>query len=309
MADRRADRAVVITDPTTSTRQVTVDASGHIQVDIAADSVGIGGTQYAVDSALGATPTGTVALAIRDDALSALTPVEGDAIGMRVDANGALWVIPSGTVTVSGAVTVTNATASNFNSQVVGNVASAATDSGNPVKVGAIFNTTQPTVTTGQRVNLQATSRGALIVAPGVESFAVQSTLQAGSATIGKVNVPAVATGGATPGKLVSAATTNATSVKASAGTLYSLSVGNTNASARYVKFYNKASAPTVGSDTPVQVFTIPGGTAGGGREVQIPVCGIAFSTGIAFATTTGAADSDTGAVAANEIVVSYSYL
>lgn len=52
---------------------------------------GGGGTQYAVDDALGATPTGTVAIAIRDDALSALTPVEGDAIGLRVDANGALW--------------------------------------------------------------------------------------------------------------------------------------------------------------------------------------------------------------------------
>ena len=64
------------------------------------DSVG-GGTQYAVDAALGATPTGTLAIAIRDDALSALTPVEGDAIGLRVDANGALWVIPSGTTIVS----------------------------------------------------------------------------------------------------------------------------------------------------------------------------------------------------------------
>jgi len=60
-----------------------------------------GGTQYAVDAALGSTPTGTLAIAIRDDALSALTPIEGDAIGLRVDANGALWVIPSGTTVVS----------------------------------------------------------------------------------------------------------------------------------------------------------------------------------------------------------------
>ena len=60
-----------------------------------------GGTQYAVDTALGSTPTGTLGVAIRDDALSALTPIEGDAIGFRVDANGALWVIPSGTTVVS----------------------------------------------------------------------------------------------------------------------------------------------------------------------------------------------------------------
>ena len=71
------------------------------------DSFG-GGTQYAVDAALGATPTGTLAIAIRDDALSALTPVEGDAIGLRVDATGALWVIPSGTTIVGGTVTVTD---------------------------------------------------------------------------------------------------------------------------------------------------------------------------------------------------------
>ncbi len=50
-----------------------------------------GGTQYAVDTALGNTPTGTAAIAKRDDALSTLTPVEGDAVEIRVDANGALW--------------------------------------------------------------------------------------------------------------------------------------------------------------------------------------------------------------------------
>lgn len=76
-----------------------VDANGD-----AITSFG-GGTQYAVDAALGGTPTGTLAVAIRDDALSALTPVEGDAIGLRVDANGALWVIPSGTTAISGTVT------------------------------------------------------------------------------------------------------------------------------------------------------------------------------------------------------------
>ncbi len=55
-----------------------------------------------VDAAGGAAPTGVLSLATRDDALSALTPVEGDFVGLRTDANGALWVIPSGTVTVDG---------------------------------------------------------------------------------------------------------------------------------------------------------------------------------------------------------------
>lgn len=118
----------------------------------------------------------------------------------------------------------------------------------------------------------------------------------------------AAATGGATPGKLIAAASTNATSVKGSAGTLYALMVTSVNAAARYIKFYNKASAPTVGTDVPVLVFGIPGNTAGNGFTLSIPACGINFSTGIAFAITTGIADADTGAVAASEIAVSYAY-
>lgn len=53
----------------------------------------------------------------------------------------------------AGSLTVDNPTASNFNAQVVGNVADAATDSGNPVKIGGIFNTTPPLLTNGQRGN------------------------------------------------------------------------------------------------------------------------------------------------------------
>lgn len=43
-----------------------------------------------------------------------------------------------------------------------GNVASGATDSGNPVKVGGVYNSTQPTLSTGQRGDLQLDSKGSL---------------------------------------------------------------------------------------------------------------------------------------------------
>jgi hypothetical protein len=108
--------------------------------------------------------------------------------------------------------------------------------------------------------------------------------------------------------RVLSAATTNATSVKASAGTVYSLIVTNTNAAARYLKLYNKASAPTVGTDTPVATICIPGATTGAGFVWQ-PPGGADFSTGIALALTTGAADSDTAAVALNEITVVGTYV
>jgi hypothetical protein len=121
------------------------------------------------------------------------------------------------------------------------------------------------------------------------------------------VGPDATAQEGWTAYKLNSAASTNATSVKASAAKLGFAAITNTNASACYFKLYNKASAPTVGSDTPVQVYCVPGNTAGTGSFVQIDE-GLTFSTGLAFAITTGAADSNTGAVAANEVVVNLGY-
>jgi hypothetical protein len=46
----------------------------------------------AVDSAIGATDTGVAALFVRDDALSTLTPADGDYTHGRVDSTGAQWV-------------------------------------------------------------------------------------------------------------------------------------------------------------------------------------------------------------------------
>jgi hypothetical protein len=45
----------------------------------------------AIDSAAAGTDTGVAVLAIRDDALSTLTPVEGDYNALRVSSTGALW--------------------------------------------------------------------------------------------------------------------------------------------------------------------------------------------------------------------------
>ena len=62
-------------------------------VDVLSLIPGTGATNLgkAIDTATGATDTGVLALATRDDALSALTPIEGDNVQLRTDANGALW--------------------------------------------------------------------------------------------------------------------------------------------------------------------------------------------------------------------------
>lgn len=131
--------------------------------------------------------------------------------------------------------------------------------------------------------------------------------LPAGSNTIGAVALKPTTSGGTTPHKKISAASTNATSLKASAGQLYSIAAFNLNAAARFLKIYDKASAPTVGTDTPVLTFLLPGNTAGAGFTTDF-AAGIAFANGIAYALTTGIADTDTGAVAANEIVINLAY-
>lgn len=56
----------------------------------------------------------------------------------------------------------TQATASSLNAAVVGNVASAATDSGNPVKVGGVYNSSPGTLTSGQRGDVQVNNKSML---------------------------------------------------------------------------------------------------------------------------------------------------
>lgn len=121
-----------------------------------------------------------------------------------------------------------------------------------------------------------------------------------------KVSPQAVATGGATPAHYLSAASTNATSTKVSAGTLYGFTAINTTATVYYLKFYNKASAPTVGTDTPVLTYPVPASTSGAGLHISYPV-GVAFGTGIAWALTGAAADADTTS-AATGVTISMVY-
>jgi hypothetical protein len=104
--------------------------------------------------------------------------------------------------------------------------------------------------------------------------------------------------GGVVKSRVMSLATTNATSVKAIQGNIYGLKVYNTNASTRYFKLYDKTSAPTVGTDTPI--ITIPIAPSSWAPVLEQP---IPFTNGIAYAITGAVADSDTTAVSANDVV------
>lgn len=103
-----------------------------------------------------------------------------------------------------------------------------------------------------------------------------------------------------------SAASTNATAVKTSAGSIYNVVAFNSGAAAAYIKFYNKASAPTVGTDVPVMVLAVP---VNGTAQITAGGWGHRFATGIGMAITGGAANSDTTAVAASQVQVSVAYI
>lgn len=108
------------------------------------------------------------------------------------------------------------------------------------------------------------------------------------------------ANGGLSIGKVLDSDETE-DDIKTAAGTLYGWWIFNSAASTRYVKFYNATAASvTVGTTTPVLTLPVPAGAA---ANLLSPI-GIAFSTAISVATTTGLADNDTGAPGANEVTV-----
>ena len=129
----------------------------------------------------------------------------------------------------------------------------------------------------------------------------VHGVTQSGTWNIGTVTTVTAAAATTTPANgtsynAVSTASTNATSVKASAGNLFEITASNVTATATFVKLYNKASAPTVGTDVPVLTISVPANTT---VAMQFGSQGKRFATGIALAVTAAAAATDTAAAVA----------
>lgn len=104
-----------------------------------------------------------------------------------------------------------------------------------------------------------------------------------------------------------STANVNATVIKAKAGRVHAIYAHNLNAAVRYLKLYDKATTPAE-TDTPVVVLPIPGNAAGAGFVLDLSDIEIPFDNGIGMRLTTGLADNNTGAVAANEQVINLFY-
>ncbi len=140
--------------------------------------------------------------------------------------------------------------------------------------------------TTGDYEPLQTDANGQLRIVPEVKPL------------------PTTSGGCSSYSKLSAGSSADEVSVKATPGQIYGIHVSNINASPRYLKIYNSATAPTLGAGTPVRRIKV---AANSERDIVFPV-GLEMTTGIAFALTTGAADSDTVRVAANDIIVELDY-
>lgn len=96
-----------------------------------------------------------------------------------------------------------------------------------------------------------------------------------------------------------SAATTNAALCKGSTARLFKVTGSNIAAATRYLKLYNKATAPIPGTDFPFWVEALE---ASSSFEITFPA-GLYFSLGLGYALTVNAADMDATAIEAGDIV------
>jgi hypothetical protein len=267
------DVTSVPTDPF-GTNADAASATGSISAKlrfIAATGIPITGTVTVGSHAV--TNAGTFVVQIDGTALTRLTDIETNTDSLAVVGNGA-------------AATAQRVSIANDSTGILAGV------------------TTVTTVTTVSTVtNLSQMGGAAIAMGTGTRSSGTQRVT---IATDDLVPVGPATSGGCSLHTFKSDASAKAGVMKASAGQLYSISIGNVNAAVCYLRLYNQTGNPTT-SDTPVGRYMIPGSTTGAGREIQFPL-GAGFSTGIAYRITTGVADNDDTAAASNEVTMTAAY-
>jgi len=251
------------------------------------------------NSAVALSPAGRSGLTIQ------VTGVYTGALTLQGTLDGVVWVTIGGTpllnvATGAGSATIASATQGIFQAECAGF---------SQVRVTALAAVTGTAVVT-MRANAVA----------GVTNIA--DPLPSGANTLGAVNIAAGQTLGTvttlatmTTGNVQtipqtslfvnSAASVNNTLVKGGAGQLFTVTISNNGAAAAFVKFYNKATAPVAGTDTPVMVIPVP---ATGNVSLQFGTVGQQFATGIGLAITNLIADADATAVAAGQVKVALTF-
>ena len=102
---------------------------------------------------------------------------------------------------------------------------------------------------------------------------------------------------------------TNGSLIIAGTAGIQSFYATNIGATVAYVKLYNKATAPTVGTDVPEMIIAVPPLASGVPGVATFPIGfnGLRFNLGLGLAITGGSADTDTTAVAAGQVKIKLS--
>lgn len=167
----------------------------------------------------------------------------------------------------------------------------------------ALGNTTDAAVTTNTTGTVSSKLRGLVAILADIWNDSANSVRVIMTDSSG--NEVVIPTAGLTS-YTAAGASTNATSVKGSAGTVYHYTLTNTTTTTYYLRMYNLASAPTCSSSTGyVATIPIPPAAAAGGaggREIPQNI-GQAFTTGIGFCVTGGASSTDNTSAATGVFV------
>jgi hypothetical protein len=262
----------VRTDPTGTTTQ---PVSGTVTANAGSGTFTVSGTVTANAG------TGTLAVDTELPAAAALADAAANPTAPGTGAFGMLWNGATWDRAPGGA---TNGLTTNLKAL---NGTTVATNSGNK-DAGT------------QRVVI-ATDQVQLTNALKVDPSAVTSPVSIAASV--KVNAEPETAGGLSIFHLVSAATTNATNIKASAGQVYGWYIYNSNAAARKVAFHNTAGTPTAGASVSFAIVIPPTSAA----NVEF-TNGIAYGTGIAITTVTDLTDAGATAVAASDLIINIFY-
>lgn len=113
--------------------------------------------------------------------------------------------------------------------------------------------------------------------------------------------------GGLTQFRRNATADTNLAVVKAAAGRVYGYSIANPSAAAKFVRLYDKATAPVIANDAALirRTIMIP---AGGIASYHIGPGLAGFAAGIGIAATGAVGDTDATALAANDLIIQIDY-
>lgn len=196
-SDRIPASGAVLASDGISVRPLELDGSGNLLVNVAVGGGSGGGsvtqgtspwvdnvTQFGGNNIVTGTGIGGLGIprvTVSSDSFPTTQAISATSLplptGAATSANQSTEITSLSSIVTNTTGLATSANQTNGNQQIQGNVASGLSDLGNAVKIGAVFNTTLPTYTNGQRGDAQMGSRGAILVQLAAPSGTLQASV------------------------------------------------------------------------------------------------------------------------------------